>query len=52
MQFVVPEMGAHAFLTLLFLLTGQWISFILNAPLVAYNVQKSVALELAQRRKL
>ena len=41
-QFVIPEHGAHAFLTLLFLLSGQWIAFILNAPLVAWNANKYV----------
>lgn len=35
-------MLAHAFLTLCFLLTGQWISFLVNAPLVGYNVNKYV----------
>jgi len=39
-QFVLPEMGAHAALSLIFLLTGQWMSFLLNVPLIAYNVQK------------
>ncbi|KNZ74867.1 ER-derived vesicles protein ERV14 [Termitomyces sp. J132] len=34
-QFVLPENVAHAFLTLLFLLSGQWVAFFLNAPLVA-----------------
>lgn len=33
-------MGAHAFLTTLFLLSGQWIAFVINAPLVAYNANK------------
>jgi len=41
-QFVLPEMIAHAFLTLCFLLSGQWIAFLLNAPLVGYNVNKWV----------
>ncbi|KAF8070778.1 cornichon [Lyophyllum atratum] len=41
-QFVLPENIAHAFLTLLFLLSGQWIAFLLNAPLVAYNANKQV----------
>jgi hypothetical protein len=40
LQFVLPEMIAHAFLTLCFLLSGQWIAFLLNAPLVGYNVNK------------
>ena len=39
-QFVLPEIGAHAFLTVLFLFTGQWIAFLLNAPLLAMNVNK------------
>lgn len=42
-QFVLPEMLAHAFLTLCFLLSGQWIAFLVNAPLVGYNVNKSVS---------
>lgn len=42
-QFVLPEMIAHAFLTLLFLLFGQWLAFLLNVPLVAFNVNKWVA---------
>lgn len=41
-QFVLPEMGAHAFLTLLFLLSFQWIALLLNLPLVAFNVNKYV----------
>jgi len=39
-QFVLPENLTHATLTLLFLLSGQWIAFLLNAPLVAYNANK------------
>lgn len=35
-------MGAQAFLTTLFLLSGQWIAFMLNVPLVAYNANKYV----------
>jgi len=38
--FVLPEMGAHAVLTLLFLLSGQWLSFIWNVPLLAFNINK------------
>lgn len=33
-------MAAHAVLTVFFLLSGQWLAFILNAPLVAFNVNK------------
>ena len=39
-QFVLPENGAHAFLTFLFLISGQWTAFFLNAPLVAFNANK------------
>ncbi|KAG8985937.1 hypothetical protein FRB94_004804 [Tulasnella sp. JGI-2019a] len=39
-QFVLPEMAFHAFLTTLFLLSGQWTALVLNAPLVAFNVNK------------
>lgn len=41
-QFVLPENIAHAFLSLLFLLSGQWVAFLLNLPLVLYNVNKCV----------
>ena len=41
-KFVLPENIAHAFLALLFLLSGQWTAFLLNAPLVAFNANKSV----------
>lgn len=43
-QFVLPENIAHAFLTLLFLLSGQWTAFLLNLPLVVFNANKSVIL--------
>jgi len=39
-QFVLPEMIAHAFMTTTFLLSFQVIAFLLNAPLLAYNVNK------------
>jgi hypothetical protein len=45
-QFVLPENAAHAALTVLFLLSGQWIAFLLNAPLLAYNANKYVLLLL------
>lgn len=35
-------MAAHAVLTLFFLLSGQWLAFLINAPLLAYNVNKCV----------
>ncbi|PFH52101.1 hypothetical protein AMATHDRAFT_57431 [Amanita thiersii Skay4041] len=39
-QFVLPEYGAHAFLCLCFLLTGQWTALLFNCPLLAYNANK------------
>lgn len=39
-QFVLPEMIAHAVMTVVFLLSFQWLSFLLNVPLLAYNVNK------------
>lgn len=42
-QFVLPENIAHAFLTVLFLVSGQWIAFLLNAPLLVFNANKYVA---------
>jgi protein cornichon len=44
LQFVLPENIAHAFLTILFLISGQWTAFLLNAPLLAFNVNKYEAL--------
>lgn len=35
-------MIAHAFLTTIFLLSGQWLAFLLNAPLLGFNINKSV----------
>ncbi|KAG5642124.1 COPII-coated vesicle protein [Asterophora parasitica] len=39
-KLVIPENGVHGALTLLFLLSGQWLAFLFNAPLLAYNVNK------------
>lgn len=36
-------MIAHAFMTTVFLLSFQVIAFLLNAPLLAYNINKSVS---------
>jgi len=38
--YIVPEMGVHVFLTLLFLMNGYWLALFLNIPLVAWNVNK------------
>ncbi|CAO3694648.1 unnamed protein product [Rhizopus stolonifer] len=41
-QFVLPEMGAHAFLFFMFFLTGNWTAALLNVPLLAYNARKVI----------
>lgn len=41
---MLPEYGAHAFLTLLFLLTGNWTALLFNAPLLGWNINKYVPL--------
>ncbi|PKI83425.1 hypothetical protein MVES_002342 [Malassezia vespertilionis] len=41
-QFTLPEMGAQAFLSVLFLFTGQWFALLINVPLVAYNANKVI----------
>ncbi|KAI3661872.1 hypothetical protein MP638_005913 [Amoeboaphelidium occidentale] len=42
-QFVLPEYGAHLFLTLIFLLSfSQWIAFLLNVPLVGFHIYKII----------
>ena len=46
-KFVLPENIAHAFLTTLFLISGQWTAFLLNAPLLAFNVNKYDMLSVA-----
>jgi len=37
---VLPEYFLHGFFTLLFLLCGQWVSLIINLPLLAYHVNR------------
>ncbi|KAI9145976.1 cornichon [Paraphysoderma sedebokerense] len=39
-QFVLPEYAAHAFLTIVFLLSGSWLALLLNLPLLSYHVDK------------
>ncbi|CAO3611207.1 unnamed protein product [Cunninghamella echinulata] len=39
-SFVLPEMGAHAFLFFMFLINGSWLAMLLNLPLVVYNIQR------------
>lgn len=47
---MLPEGGAHAFIALLFLLTGEWFAFLVNVPLLAYNINKcAFSLPIASR---
>ncbi|CAL9738376.1 ER-derived vesicles protein Erv14p [Monosporozyma servazzii] len=39
-QLVVPEAALHAIISLLFLLNGYWFVFLLNLPVLAYNINK------------
>ncbi|RPB27435.1 cornichon [Terfezia boudieri ATCC MYA-4762] len=38
--YILPEAAVHAFLSLLFLINGYWMAFVLNLPLLAYNIKK------------
>ena len=37
---VLPDYISHVSLTLLFLCSGEWLTFLLNVPLVAYHVYR------------
>lgn len=37
--YVLPEMGFQAFSALLLLLSGAWITFLLNVPMLAWNAK-------------
>lgn len=39
-QFVLPEMIFHALFTILFLFCFQFIAFLINLPLLVFNVNK------------
>jgi len=39
-SYILPEAGLHAFLTILFLINGYWVSFLLNLPMVLFNANK------------
>ncbi|KAL7751148.1 hypothetical protein RI367_003353 [Sorochytrium milnesiophthora] len=45
-QFVMPEYIAHGVLSGAFLLSGNWLALLLNAPLLVYHVKKSAAFRL------
>lgn len=38
LQLVIPEYLLHLFFNILFLLSGEWFSLLLNIPLIAYHV--------------
>ena len=48
--YIVPEAAVHAFLTLLFLVNGYWLAFVLNLPLLAFNGKKYAIVSLGSRR--
>lgn len=37
---VLPEYAIHLVLTMIFLLCGEWITVIINLPLLAYNINR------------
>ncbi|CAG0897962.1 unnamed protein product [Darwinula stevensoni] len=37
---VLPEYGIHIFFNLLFLFCGEWITLMVNIPLIAYNINR------------
>ncbi|KTW30861.1 hypothetical protein T552_00572 [Pneumocystis carinii B80] len=41
-MYILPEAIIHAFSTLLFLFSRHWLPFMLNLPLLAYNINKIV----------
>ncbi|ORY77701.1 cornichon [Protomyces lactucae-debilis] len=38
--YVLPSMGLHGLLMLMLLLTGKWLSLLLNVPLMAWNIKR------------
>lgn len=37
---VLPEYAIHLFMTVVFLLCGEWITVMINIPLLAYNINR------------
>jgi len=37
---VLPEYAIHIFFNFLFLLGGEWLSLLINAPLIAYHIHR------------
>ena len=46
LQLVLPEYLLHGLCVFLFLLAAEWLSVIINAPLVAYHVNRYVVVVL------
>ena len=38
--YLLPEMIIHGLTAMLILVTGNWVSLMLNMPLIAYNIKK------------
>ena len=51
-QWVMREYGAHAAMTLVFLVSLSWTAFLINLPLLAYHVNKCVSSPLLLPRAL
>ncbi|KAG4100723.1 cornichon [Neocallimastix lanati (nom. inval.)] len=41
-HFVIPNYIAHAIMTLFFLFTGKWLTFLFNLPLLCYNIKRYI----------
>ena len=39
---VLPEYILHCIISLLFLVAGEWLSLVLNLPLLAYHIHRSM----------
>ena len=39
---VLPEYILHCIISLLFLVAGEWLSLVLNLPLLAYHIHRSI----------
>ncbi|ODV84697.1 hypothetical protein CANARDRAFT_200442 [[Candida] arabinofermentans NRRL YB-2248] len=39
-NYIVPEAAVHGVLSALFLINGYWFTFLLNLPLLAFNINK------------
>jgi hypothetical protein len=37
---VIPEYATHVFINILFLFGGQWLTLLINMPLIAYHINK------------